>query len=237
MPFIDFVERANIIHNNMYTYLPDTYKNSNSTINIICKEHGIFEQKAGVHLRGQGCPKCGIIRRTIASIKPFKKFKEEAIEKHNNKYTYIEESYVDRKTKMKIICPIHGEFLQRPASHTKGHGCPYCVVGTNKKRYHKGKASLYYIKFLVEGGCYFKIGITKQSIKKRYANLKQYPHIIGYEIIDIKEFSTGKLAYTVEQDIRATHKQYLTKDSVLVGNGNSEVFDKDIYPDIQHHFI
>lgn len=30
------------------------------------------------------------------------------------------------KTKLTIICPIHGEFLQSPEKHLLGQGCPEC---------------------------------------------------------------------------------------------------------------
>ncbi len=45
---------------------------------------------------------------------------------HDNKYDYSKSVYVDRKTKLKIICPIHGEFEQRPIQHIRGYGCISC---------------------------------------------------------------------------------------------------------------
>lgn len=56
----EFIKKANIIHNNKYDYLNTKYKNTRSIVEITCpiKDHGIFQQKAGLHLRGNGCPKC-----------------------------------------------------------------------------------------------------------------------------------------------------------------------------------
>ena len=34
---------------------------------------------------------------------------------HNNKYDYSLVEYIDNKTKVKIICPEHGVFEQRPS--------------------------------------------------------------------------------------------------------------------------
>lgn len=45
---------------------------------------------------------------------------------HGDKYDYSKVIYDGNKKKIKIICPIHGEFLQLPASHLKGTGCPAC---------------------------------------------------------------------------------------------------------------
>ena len=237
LSFTDFIEKANLLHKHKYQYSSENFKNGNSLINITCPIHGCFTQKANAHLALRGCPKCGSIARTLANTKPFSKFKIEADHIHNNKYTYIEDSYISTHIKMKIVCPKHGEFLQTPKAQLKGHGCVKCIEGTQYQAYYEAPTLLYYIKFTTVDKEYFKIGITKQNIKKRYNSLYKYPHIKGYEILNIKEFPNGHSAYTVEQEIVSTFKDLLTKDSVLVGNGNSEVFDKDIYPDIQHHFI
>ena len=54
-------------------------------------------------------------------------FIERAKQIHGNKYDYSEVEYIDANTKVKIICPIHGEFLQTPSRHTNmKQGCPKC---------------------------------------------------------------------------------------------------------------
>lgn len=45
---------------------------------------------------------------------------------HNNKYDYSLVNYKNCREKVKIICPIHGEFEQTPQNHLKGQGCPRC---------------------------------------------------------------------------------------------------------------
>lgn len=47
-------------------------------------------------------------------------------EKHPGKYDYSKVNYVDSTTKVIIICPIHGEFSQKPPEHLSGRGCPPC---------------------------------------------------------------------------------------------------------------
>ena len=49
-----------------------------------------------------------------------------AIKVHGNHYDYSKVNYVNAKTKITIICPIHGEFEQLPYSHLNGSGCPFC---------------------------------------------------------------------------------------------------------------
>lgn len=56
-----FIDKANKIHNNEYDYLLKNYKNIHSKIEIICRKHGSFIQRASAHLLGQKCPKCAVL--------------------------------------------------------------------------------------------------------------------------------------------------------------------------------
>ena len=46
---------------------------------------------------------------------------------HKNKYDYSLVVYEGCYIKVKIVCPVHGEFLQVPANHSTGIGCPKCA--------------------------------------------------------------------------------------------------------------
>lgn len=59
-------------------------------------------------------------------------FKIQGNQTHNNFYDYSLVDYTNNKTKVKIICPEHGVFEQRPDCHIhKKNGCPKC--GKNEK--------------------------------------------------------------------------------------------------------
>lgn len=45
---------------------------------------------------------------------------------HGDKYIYGKVEYVNNQTKIEIICPIHGSFLQRPNKHLQGDNCMQC---------------------------------------------------------------------------------------------------------------
>lgn len=47
---------------------------------------------------------------------------------HNYKYSYPKQEFKNLYTKIKIICPKHGMFEQRPNTHLKGHGCKKCAT-------------------------------------------------------------------------------------------------------------
>jgi len=52
---------------------------------------------------------------------------------HNSKYEYDFSKYEGMNSKIKIICPIHGEFNQRVYEHSKGRGCSKCAIEKNSK--------------------------------------------------------------------------------------------------------
>ncbi|MFW6172727.1 MAG: hypothetical protein ACOC5T_03185 [Elusimicrobiota bacterium] len=56
-----------------------------------------------------------------------KEFIQKSNEIHGNKYNYSKVKYINSKTKVIIICPKHGEFLQIPNDHLMNHGCPICA--------------------------------------------------------------------------------------------------------------
>ncbi len=131
-----FIEEANIKHNHKYDYsLVKDFKNSQTKIDIICKIHGIFQQTPKDHSSGQGCRLCGINKNTLNKTKSHEKFIEEAINIHNNKYEYSLVEYINSRSKVNIVCKLHGVFQQSPSSHLKGHGCRQCSteINTNKQ--------------------------------------------------------------------------------------------------------
>ena len=117
-----FIKEAKKVHNNKYDYSLVNYTNALDKITIICPEHGVFKQSAHSHLCGTGCPKCKQNYKYTKNT-----FIEKAQAVHGNKYDYSKVEYVNCKTKVKIVCPIHGEFEQLPDAHiNKNEGCPKC---------------------------------------------------------------------------------------------------------------
>lgn len=120
----EFIKRAKIVHGDKYDYSKVEYINSNTKVCIICHKHGEFWQTPYKHLIGHGCPKCNGRHMKV------EEFIKRAKEVHGNKYDYSKTSFENVKNivhdKVKIICPIHGEFEQRPSSHLKGNGCKKC---------------------------------------------------------------------------------------------------------------
>ena len=69
----------------------------------------------------------------MARRKTKEEFIQEAVAIHGAKYDYSFVDYVNNRTKVKIICPRHGEFLMSPAGHVPmKYGCLECG-GTRRK--------------------------------------------------------------------------------------------------------
>ncbi len=122
----DFIAKANSVHEGKYDYSRSEYTNSNTKITIICSEHGSFEQAAGSHLSGAGCPHCGVIERGKRSRKTLEEFIADARAVHGDRYDYSEVDYQGASENVTIICSEHGPFEQSPHGHTSGRGCQKC---------------------------------------------------------------------------------------------------------------
>lgn len=126
----EFVEKAKKIHGDKYDYSKVNYVNYKTKVHIICQTHGAFTQTPHMHLSGQGCPECK--RKKISEANKYKMlsaetFTQKANSVHNFKYKYPElEVFVNQSEKIKIICPLHGEFFQNTGDHLQGHGCKEC---------------------------------------------------------------------------------------------------------------
>jgi hypothetical protein len=68
------------------------------------------------------------------------KFIEKAKFIHGDLYDYSKTDYINSNTKVKIICPKHGEFEQLPLNHLKGHGCFNCCKMSNNEFVEKAKS-------------------------------------------------------------------------------------------------
>lgn len=119
----EFINRAKSIHGDKYDYSLVQYKNIDTKVTIICPQHGKFDQIPYHHTKGCGCKDCsGITTVTTDSFI----IKSKKI--HNNKYDYSLVKYKNFTTKLIIICPRHGEFMQNAADHLSGRGCMSCCL-------------------------------------------------------------------------------------------------------------
>ena len=116
-----FIEMANEIHNNKYSYENISSFSQSIKAEIKCPVHGVFLQLPSNHLRRDGCPSCSKNRKKTTDD-----FIKAANIVHSNKYDYSKSIYINSTEKVIIICSEHGEFKQGTSSHLTGIGCPKC---------------------------------------------------------------------------------------------------------------
>ena len=129
--FLDFINSAKSIYGDKYDYSNVIYKNTSTKVEIICPKHGSFFKTPSKFINAkQSCKECnGYVNWT------WDKFVERANIFHKNKYGYPKQTFINTKTKHKIICPVHGEFMHSIRYHLKG-GCNKCGIefGAQKQR-------------------------------------------------------------------------------------------------------
>lgn len=127
-----FVDKSIKIHGDKYLYDKVDYINNHTKVTITCKTHGDFIQSPSKHLCKQGCPSCSKVKKITQE-----EFVKRAKRIHNDFYNYDLAVFKNVESKVKIICPIHGEFEQRADHHLEGRKCKKCSCKSpaNKKRF------------------------------------------------------------------------------------------------------
>jgi len=166
-----FIEDSIKIHGDKYDYSKVNYIKSNLKVKIICSVHGVFEQRPGNHLNGQGCGVCGIINTGLNQRGNTEQFIIESKKIHGDHYDYSKVDYVKNNLKVKIICPTHGEFEQIPNGHLEGQGCTECGYEKVSR-----DLKLPYETFLIRSKLIH--GMTYEYDKKTYTSYTEKMRII-----------------------------------------------------------
>ena len=117
-----FISDAKRVHGDKYDYSKVIYVKNNIKVAITCKEHGVFEQEPGSHLKGNGCSKCSGTYSCSTE-----EWIEKAKKVHGNTYDYSKVVYNGAFAKVHIICKEHGTFQQTASAHLNGQRCSKCA--------------------------------------------------------------------------------------------------------------
>lgn len=125
----EIIEKFKVIHGDKYDYSNVVYNGIDSEVDIICKKHGVFKQTPYNHIHKKcGCPICRYENLSKKYRHAINELLDKFRDKHGDKYKYpkLEEEYINNRSEITIVCPIHGEFKQKVMKHLQGHSCPYC---------------------------------------------------------------------------------------------------------------
>lgn len=194
----EFIKRSNERHNYIYDYSECNFTKTNNKVTIICKEHGRFTQRANAHYIGQGCPKCNI---TTSLPDRFDNFIKKSKKIHKDKYDYSLVEYTQVNNLVKIICPTHGVFEQKPRSHITGHGCKKCSCSDRMiHSWRNGRRA------------------SKRISLEKWIEKCNKKHNFNYDYSLIKKIeSDRKIKYPII--CKNKHRFYMTIKDHLGGNG------------------
>ena len=242
----DFIKRCIEKYNNKFIYDLSNYTGiCGNDITITCPEHGDFNIKPRTHLMKNnkyGCVKCSNINRVNNKTQDYDSLIKLLKLKYNNKYFYPEynkDIYVNKKSKIDIICPKHGLYVKSLQKHQSGQHCFKCKVEElvytniliggyshnlfeNKPELKNKNSILYYIK--INNGDYYKIGITTVSTKSRIKSLKSKSKgfIRKVEILFEKEMKLID-SYNMEYEILNKYIDYR-----VYKKWSTEIFNRDV---------
>lgn len=231
----NFVTRATEIHGGKYDYSSVRYVNTYTKVTIRCSMHGIFHQSPKDHLAGYGCPLCGGTEKVTKED-----FIHRAQEVHGDAYDYSRIVLHNMNTNVLIICAEHGEFLQRPADHINGTGCPVCGKLKQTSRtpdylvtHPETAITPTWLYLIVVDDTFCKIGITtKHYIKQRFPGMKF--NIMASESMTLQE------ALLKEHTIldKYNHMRYKVHElkSRAHASGWTECFPMSLLPELQKEF-
>ncbi len=216
-----FIKDARKVHGKRYDYSQVQYINDSTHVTIICRKHGPFPQSPSDHLQGKRCAECAGRPK-----KDTERFIKEARKVHGNDYEYAKTKYINNRTDVTIICPIHGPFPQTPGHHLGGQGCIDCTDFGFKP----GKPGLLYylrIDVPVRRRPLYKIGVTNQNMEIRLKTIRAKD---GTDITVLykRRYKTGEGARRRERKIIQENMGYRYRGKRVVGSGFTEVFTRDI---------
>jgi hypothetical protein len=229
-----FIQKANVLHNNNYSYSEVNYTNSYSKVTIICPKHGRFLKTPNKHLSGKGCPYCSKDKVAFTTSE----FISKSLEVHGSKYIYDQVKYVHMMHKVTIVCPGHGPYQQNPRDHLKGSGCSEChrLTRTMTEEEYVIKAKSVHNNSYDYSMTKFKNARNKVTVGCRYHGpfeINGYSHLRGvgcqkcklsakYEVDKIKFIDQARIKHQNKFDYSLVDYQGLNTSVTVICNTHGE---------------
>lgn len=143
----EFINKANLLHDNLYTYNNTIYVNSHTKVAVTCTKHGDFYLKPNNHLSGkQGCPKCAILKTTSKKVMDIKEFKARISVIYKGTMDTSNVTYVNNRTPVTVTHNCGHTYSTTPNTLLKGSTCPKCAIDnlqkTNLDKQNKTKQAI-----------------------------------------------------------------------------------------------
>lgn len=117
----DIIKKNEKVHGGKYSFERTVYVNNHTDFIVTCPIHGDFKIKPNNFFNGGGCQECAKVkRRTTEEVREILK------NIYGNKYDFSESEFINARTPIKAICPIHGEFEKHIDDLMRGRACQEC---------------------------------------------------------------------------------------------------------------
>ncbi len=215
-----YIEKFIAIHGNKYDYSETVYNCHKEKIVIICPQHGPFLQMINNHLLGRGCKDCANKLHADRMRITQDDFIRKAVKVHGDRYDYSLVDYNDYLTEVKIICKLHGPFLQTVGVHLKGSSCQQCSKNVCKLKRMDTIENFIIKANNVHGNRYNYDDVIYEGSKKKviincqiHGQFSQQPanHLIGHGC-----YSCGLEIITKSHS--RTHDEFITISSSVHNN-------------------
>lgn len=241
-----FLQRCFDKYANKFNYDLSNYSGiCGDEIIVVCPEHSEFKVQPHIHLlknNKYGCPKCSNKNRSLNKTQNYDYVISSLEIKYDKKYIYPDynrDKYINKKSKIDIICTEHGLYVKSVQKHLSGQYCFHCrikdlvfnniLVGgystslfESKPELKDKNSILYYLK--INNGEYYKIGITTISTKSRIKSLKSRSKgfIKDVEILFENEMKLID-SYNMECEILSKYIDYR-----IYRKWSTEIFNKNV---------
>jgi very-short-patch-repair endonuclease len=124
-----FIADARRAHGQKYDYSRVKYLTARRPVTIICPKHGPFRQWPWNHSGKPkcGCPKCATETAATKLVgRAASTFVDRLRAVHGRRFILKNVVYRDSRTKVRVGCRKHGDFLILPTNVLKGQGCKHC---------------------------------------------------------------------------------------------------------------
>lgn len=131
-----FLNKVKEMYGDKYDLSKTEYKTRDTTLTMICKEHGEFHITPRTLLYGShgvkphGCPICEGIKQPVKTNP--ESFKSEMKKIYGRKLKFKIPNKITKDTQITAICKHHGEITHSVGYFKSGKGCEYC---SGKKTY------------------------------------------------------------------------------------------------------
>ena len=236
-----FIQRSIAKWGDRFSYNNTEYRGTKKPVSVICNtcNSSVYSKKAYLHFRDDlECNKC---KKKEERLKNKETFITQANIKYGNKYDYscIPDDF-KLSQKVKIGCPQHGVFEQTPSQHmTVTFGCQICGAenscGYSRTDYinkcNGREPILYLVHFELNGEEFYKIGITVNSISRRF---RGYRSPYNHTLIDYIQGEAGFIFDTEKQIQKELNRYSYTPSLHMEGNTECFLLDTSVLASFQN---